>query len=67
MSLDANTGKVHWHFQTVHHDVWDYDVPSQPTFYEVEKDGAKIEALAQTTKMGFVFLLNRENGSRFSD
>jgi len=62
VSLDVKTGKVLWHFQTVHHDVWDYDVPSQPTFYEVEKNGKKIKALAQTTKMGFVFLLNRENG-----
>ncbi len=62
VSLDATTGKVLWHFQTVHHDVWDYDVPSQPTFYEIEKDGTIIKALAQTTKMGFVFLLNRENG-----
>ena len=62
VSLDADTGKVLWHFQTVHHDVWDYDVPSQPTFYEIKKNGKIIKALAQTTKMGFVFLLNRENG-----
>jgi len=62
VALNSNTGKVVWHFQTVHHDVWDYDVPSQPTFYEFEKEGKKIKALAQTTKTGLVFLLNRETG-----
>jgi len=62
VALNASTGEVVWHFQTVHHDIWDYDVPSQPTFYDVEKDGKTIKALAQTTKMGLVFLLNRETG-----
>jgi len=62
VALNADTGDVVWHFQTVHHDVWDYDVPSQPTFYDIEKDGQTIKALAQTTKTGLVFLLNRENG-----
>ena len=62
VSLDADTGEVIWHFQTVHHDVWDYDLPSQPTFYDFEKDGKKIKALAQTTKTGLIFLLNRETG-----
>ena len=62
VALDASSGEVVWHFQTVHHDIWDYDVPSQPTFYEFERNGEVIKALAQTTKMGFVFLLNRETG-----
>ena len=62
VALNAETGEVVWHFQTVHHDIWDYDVPSQPTFYDVEKEGKTIKALAQTTKMGLVFLLNRETG-----
>jgi len=62
VALNADTGEVAWHFKTVYHDVWDYDVPSQPTFYDVEKDGKTIKALAQTTKMGLVFLLNRETG-----
>ena len=62
VALHADTGEVAWHFKTVYHDVWDYDVPSQPTFYDIEKDGKTIKALAQTTKMGFVFLLNRETG-----
>ena len=62
VALNADTGKLIWSFQTVHHDIWDYDVPSQPTFYEFERNGEVIKALAQTTKMGFVFLLNRETG-----
>ena len=62
VALNADTGEVVWHFKTVYHDVWDYDVPSQPTLYNIEKDGKIIKALAQTTKMGFVFLLNRETG-----
>ena len=62
VALNATTGDVVWHFQTVHHDIWDYDVPSQPTFYEFQKDGKTIKALAQTTKTGLVFLFNRENG-----
>ena len=62
VALNASTGEVVWHFQTVYHDIWDYDVPSQPTFYNIEKDGKIIKALAQTTKMGLVFLLNRETG-----
>ena len=62
VALNADTGEVVWHFKTVYHDVWDYDVPSQPTFYDIEKDGKIIKALAQTTKMGLVFLLNRETG-----
>tara|TARA_B100001250_G_scaffold218594_2_gene187582 strand:- start:270 stop:2219 length:1950 start_codon:yes stop_codon:yes gene_type:complete len=62
VALNSNNGKVVWNFQTVHHDVWDYDVPSQPTFYEFNKEGKKVKALAQTTKTGLVFLLNRETG-----
>lgn len=62
VALNADTGKLEWSFQTVHHDVWDYDVPSQPTFYEFQRDGKLIKALAQTTKTGLVFLLNRETG-----
>ena len=51
VALNADTGEVVWHFKTVYHDVWDYDVHSQQTFYDVEKDGKLIKALAQTTKM----------------
>lgn len=62
VALDAKTGEVVWHFQTVHHDIWDFDVPAQPTLYDVTIDGKNIPALAQPTKMGHLFLLNRETG-----
>jgi quinoprotein glucose dehydrogenase len=62
VALDVATGKVAWHFQTVHHDVWDYDVPSQPALFEFPGEQGPIPALAQATKMGHVFLLDRRNG-----
>ncbi len=63
VALDGTTGKVVWHFQTVHHDVWDYDVPAQPVLVTVRRDGADIPAVAQATKMGHVFLLHRDTGA----
>lgn len=62
LALDALTGKRKWHFQTVHHDVWDRDLPTAPALVKVEKDGKSVEALAQPTKTGFVFLLDRNTG-----
>ena len=62
LALDASTGKRIWHFQTVHHDLWDRDLPTAPLLVTITKDGKKIDALAQTTKSGFVFLFNRETG-----
>jgi len=62
VALDALTGAVVWHFQVVHHDLWDYDVASQPVLIDIEKDGKKIPALVQATKMGHLFILNRETG-----
>jgi quinoprotein glucose dehydrogenase len=62
VALDGNSGEVAWNFQAVHHDLWDYDTPSQPTLYEVSRNGETIPALAQPTKMGHLFLLNRETG-----
>ena len=62
VALDASTGKHLWHFQTVHHDLWDYDLPAPPNLVTVERDGKKIDAVAQTTKTGFLFLFNRETG-----
>ncbi len=62
VALDATSGKVVWSFQVVHHDLWDYDVASQPILIELEKEGEIIPALAQTTKMGHLFLLHRETG-----
>ncbi len=62
IALDAKTGKYIWHFQTIHHDLWDYDLPAPPNLVTVEKDGKKIDAVAQISKVGFVYVLNRETG-----
>lgn len=62
VALDADTGKRVWDFQTVHHDVWDYDVASQPTLYDFPTEAGPVAAVVQATKMGFVFVLNRETG-----
>jgi quinoprotein glucose dehydrogenase len=62
LALDAATGKHLWHFQYIHHDIWDWDPPCAPVLLTVTHDGKKIDAVAQTTKTGFVFLFNRENG-----
>ena len=62
VALDAKTGEPVWRFQSVHHDLWDYDVASQPTLLEVETGGRVIPAVAQPTKMGHLFLLDRETG-----
>jgi quinoprotein glucose dehydrogenase len=62
VALNGDTGEVVWNFQMVHHDVWDYDTPSQPTLFEFERDGESIPALAQATKMGHLFFLNRITG-----
>ncbi len=63
VALDAATGEVAWFFQTVHHDVWDYDVASQPVLFELETEAGVVPAVAQATKMGHVFLLHRETGA----
>jgi quinoprotein glucose dehydrogenase len=60
--LDAKTGKRLWHFQTVHHDVWDMDISSPPILVTINKDGKKIEAVAQTTKTGMIFTFDRKTG-----
>lgn len=62
VALDGKTGKAVWRFQTVHRDLWDYDVASQPTLLNVIRDGVAIPAVAQPTKMGHVFLLDRATG-----
>ncbi len=62
VALRASTGERVWHFQVVHHDLWDYDIGSQPTLATVRKDGRAIDAVIQPTKMGFVFILDRDTG-----
>jgi glucose dehydrogenase len=62
LALDANTGKRIWHFQGVHHDIWDRDFPSPPALVSVKRDGKGVDAVAQTTKQGFLFLFDRSTG-----
>jgi len=63
VALRAASGEVVWHFQVVHHDLWDYDVPAQPVLVNVTRDGAPVPAVVVATKMGHVFLLHRETGA----
>lgn len=62
LALDAATGKYLWHFQYIHHDTWDKDPSSPPVLITVAHEGKKIDAVAQTSKNGFIYLFNRENG-----
>jgi quinoprotein glucose dehydrogenase len=62
VALDARTGAVRWTFQTVHHDVWDYDIGSQPALVDLEIDGQNRPAVVQATKRGEIFVLDRRTG-----
>lgn len=62
VALEAATGKLVWYFQTTHHDLWDYDLPAPPNLITVTKDGRQIDAVAQTTKTGLLFVFDRETG-----
>jgi glucose dehydrogenase len=62
LALDANTGKRLWSFQGVHHDIWDRDFPSPPTLVTVRSNGHRVDAVAQTTKQGFLYLFYRTSG-----
>jgi len=62
LALDANTGKLIWHFQAVHHDMWDRDFPSPPALVTVKHNGTMVDAVAQTTKHGVIFLFDRVSG-----
>jgi quinoprotein glucose dehydrogenase len=63
VALHLSTGEVAWAFQLVHHDLWDYDTPAQPVLFDWRSaDGRRVPALAQVTKQGFVFVLDRRNG-----
>jgi quinoprotein glucose dehydrogenase len=67
IALDAATGRRLWHFQTVHHDLWDRDLPTAPNFVTVVREGARVDAAAQITKSGFVFLFDRTTGKPLFD
>jgi glucose dehydrogenase len=62
LALDASTGHLVWYFQAVKHDLWDRDFPAAPVLVTVEHDGQRVDAVAQTTKSGYVFVFNRETG-----
>lgn len=62
LSLDAQTGKLEWYFQTIHHDLWDLDLPNPPNLVTVKKDEKKVDAVIQTTKDGLVYVLDRDTG-----
>jgi quinoprotein glucose dehydrogenase len=63
VALHAKTGEVAWHFQTVHHDLWDYDVASPPVLFTATRDGRQVPGVAVGSKTGHLFLLNRETGA----
>jgi quinoprotein glucose dehydrogenase len=62
VALDATTGKRIWHFQVVHHDFWDYDLPTAPSLVTVKRNGRTIDAVAQVSKTGLVFVFDRVTG-----
>lgn len=62
VAVNVHTGEYVWHFQTIHHDIWDHDPPSAPTLFDTAVNGVPTPALAITTKSGYLFLLNRETG-----
>jgi len=62
VAADAETGKLKWYFQTVHHELWDYDLPPEPALIDIVKDGKKIPAVVQTGKTGYMFILDRVTG-----
>ncbi len=63
VALDARTGEYRWHFQQVHHDIWDYDGPSPVVLFDIELNGALRKGLAQPSKTGWVYILDRTNGT----
>jgi quinoprotein glucose dehydrogenase len=67
LALDARTGRRVWHFQTLHHDLWDHDLPVYPNLVRVTHDGQQVDAVAQVTKTGYVFLFDRATGKPLFD
>ncbi|MGD0957944.1 MAG: pyrroloquinoline quinone-dependent dehydrogenase [Candidatus Acidiferrales bacterium] len=62
VAVDVNTGKLKWYFQTVHHELWDFDLPPEPALIDIVHDGKKIPAVAQAGKSGYMFILDRVTG-----
>lgn len=67
VALDARTGKRRWHYQIIHHDLWDWDLPAQPNLFTLRRNGKSIPAVAQITKMGFLFVFDRVTGKPLFD
>jgi quinoprotein glucose dehydrogenase len=63
VALDADTGRLLWHYQMVRHDIWDYDLPAQPVLATIEREGRRVDVVVQVTKMGLVFVFDRERGT----
>ena len=62
VAVDIETGEYRWHFQTIHHDLWDHDPPAPPALVDIQRNGQAVPALAHTTTSGYLYLLNRETG-----
>ena len=62
IAVDVRTATYKWHFQTIHHDIWDHDPPAPPGLFDVVRNGRRIPALGVTTKSGYLYILNRETG-----
>ena len=62
VAVDIRTGEYVWHFQTIHHDLWDHDPPAAPVLFDVQRDGGMVPALGVTTKSGYLYILDRETG-----
>lgn len=62
VAVDIQTGAYKWHFQTIHHDIWDHDPPAPPTLFDIRRNGRTVPALGLTTKSGYLYVLNRETG-----
>ncbi len=67
VALDCRTGSRRWHFQTIHHDLWDWDLPSQPSLVEVVRNGKPVQAVTIATKTGFLFVFDRATGEPLFD
>ena len=63
VALDCRTGERTWHYQTIHHDIWDYDLPTAPNLIDITVDGRNVSALAQVSKQGFIYVLDRITGT----
>jgi quinoprotein glucose dehydrogenase len=62
VAVDIRSGEYRWHFQTIHHDLWDHDPPAAPVLFDIPRDGGTIAALGVTTKSGYLYILDRETG-----